>query len=46
MNYLINDKGVYGTAPATPGLLNIYRKENVKIVYNKYRPFEVNSKDI
>ena len=28
MNELINDKAVYRTAPATPGLLNIYRKGN------------------
>ena len=24
MNYLMNDEAVYRTAPATPGLLNIY----------------------
>ena len=29
MNKLINDKDVSTTAPATPGLLNIYRQRQI-----------------
>ena len=37
----MNDKGVYRTAPATPGLLNIIGHKNLCLSFTKY--FEWNS---